>query len=118
MVPIACPSCKNHMQIDAIEENTEWECPNCGSAFLVRGSANNPLFLITQNATQHLNAAVTPGEPPAMPCAVAGDPEIKDEMYIYALERLVKGQPSRDVRESIIEAGYKPSQANQIVQTA
>ncbi len=71
-----------------------------------------------RHATQHLNAVVAPGEPPAMPFAVAADPEIKDEMYVYALERLVKGQPSRDVRKSIIEAGYKPSQADQIVQTA
>jgi cation transport ATPase/DNA-directed RNA polymerase subunit RPC12/RpoP len=118
MITIACPSCKKNMQIDGIEESTEWECPNCGCAFLVRGSANNPSFLITQNATQQSNAAIAPGEPPAMSSAAAGDPEIKDEMYVYALERLAKGQKSGDVRKQIIEAGYKPSQADRIVQSA
>jgi hypothetical protein len=71
-----------------------------------------------ENATRKPNTTVAPGQPPAKPSAVAGDSEINDEMYAYALERLVKGQPTGDVRESIIEAGYKPSQADQIVQTA
>ena len=62
--------------------------------------------------------AVAPGEPPTKTPAVPGDSEINDEMYVYALERLVKGQKSRDVRKQIIEAGYKPSQADQILQTA
>ncbi len=56
MLTIACPSCKNYMQIDGIEENTEWECPSCGAAFLVRGSADHPSFLIMQNATKQLSA--------------------------------------------------------------
>jgi hypothetical protein len=79
---------------------------------------NNPSLSNPQKTTQQLNTTVAPGEPPAMPSTIAGEPEIKDDMYVYALERLEKGQKARDVRKQIIEAGYEPSQADQIVQTA
>jgi hypothetical protein len=76
------------------------------------------LVLFKKDVTQHPNTAVAPGAAPAKRSAVAGDSEINDEMYVYALERLVKGQPPYDVRKQIVEAGYKPSQADQIVNTA
>jgi hypothetical protein len=91
--------------------------PNAGDP-KERIALGQRLVLFRKEVTQDLSTAVLPGEPPAKPSAIAGDSEINDEMYVYALERLVKGQPSRDVRKSIIEAGYKPSQADQIVQTA
>jgi hypothetical protein len=88
--------------------------PNAGDP-KERIALGQRLVVFKKDAAQKLNTAVAPGGPSARPSA---DSEINDEMYVYALERLVKGQPTGDVRKKIIEAGYKPSQADQIVQTA
>ena len=46
------------------------------------------------------------------------DPNIKDEVYVHALECLMEGQRPRDVRKGLLDAGYSGKQADQILQTA
>jgi predicted RNA-binding Zn-ribbon protein involved in translation (DUF1610 family) len=109
MMAVACTSCKKSMQIDETEANTEWECPTCGSAFLVQGTTAGGLEVsVTQAATKN---AVASSAPPM-------EPEIKDEAYVYAVESLAKGNKPREIRKSLLEAGYSARQADQIIQGA
>ncbi len=118
MTPVTCPSCKKPMEIDVNEPNTEWECPTCGAAFLIRpNSAGTLEYMITQSATsiaaeEHLPAATTPG------VTSSRDPAISDDAYLFALEQLLKGTKPREVRKSLVESGHTAQQANTIVQTA
>ena len=91
--------------------------PNAGDP-KERIALGQRLMLFKKDATQDRATPVAPGEPATKPSAVPADAEISDEMVVYALERLVKGQPSLDVRRQVIDAGYEPSQADRIVQSA
>ncbi len=44
--------------------------------------------------------------------------EIREDAYVYALEQLIKGTKPRDIRVSLIDAGYTPKQVEQIIQYA
>jgi uncharacterized protein YbjQ (UPF0145 family) len=49
MITISCPDCKQPMEIEDDDSNTEWECPNCEAAFLVQRSDDGKLhFDITE----------------------------------------------------------------------
>ena len=46
------------------------------------------------------------------------EPGIADEAYVYAVDSLGKGIKPREVRKGLLEAGYSPRQADQIMQGA
>ncbi|MSU80085.1 MAG: hypothetical protein EXS16_18590 [Gemmataceae bacterium] len=46
------------------------------------------------------------------------DGEIREDAYIYALDQLAKGTKLHNIRECLIEAGYTPDEAEQIIQHA
>lgn len=111
MLTIACPVCQSNMEIDEAERNTEWECPSCGGAFLVqRDDAGQLKLVIIQEATTHFASKEK--------LPIAADPGIPDKVYVEALESLLAGTRPREVRKSLVQAGYSPQQADRILQTA
>ena len=61
MISIDCPSCQKPMGIDENDLSSEWECPNCATAFRVQKNDDGPLqFQITS--------------PPAEPTAIRAKP--------------------------------------------
>ena len=114
MIAVACPSCQESMQIDTNESNTEWECPDCNAAFLVDGTHPNLNFVITEPGISVPDIRLQPGALPP----VVKKPEIQDEAYVFALERLLKGAKPRDVRKNLVRQGFSSSDADHIIQTA
>ena len=48
----------------------------------------------------------------------SAQPDVSDEAYCYALERLLKGSKPGDVRQSLMDSGHSATEAARIVQTA
>jgi hypothetical protein len=124
MLAVVCPTCKNSMQIDEQEPDTEWECPSCETVFRVKGRQAEGVAVEIVDGSPHSSSS-----PPAVETGISAEPPpvvapppveagINPDDYVYALECLVKGHQQRDVRKSLLEAGYSQKQVDHILQTA
>ncbi len=116
MMPIECPSCRNAMEIEENEPNTEWECPSCAAAFLVQRNRDGAWEYVVTEASPDAGQ-IAAGLPPE-PVPLSQEPGVPDEVYVAALESLLKGKRPREVRKGLVKSGYSGSQAEHIVRTA
>jgi transposase-like protein len=106
---VACPSCRESVDIEGDEADAEWECPGCGTGFLVKTDEDGRARAIQIDDAD---------EPEPEPESEPEEDEIADEAYTYALERLLKGRTTGEVRRSLLDSGYSDTQADQIMRTA
>jgi transposase-like protein len=104
---VACPSCREPVDIEGEEADAEWECPGCNAGFLVKTDDDGKARAILIEDADEPEPEPEPEED-----------EIADEAYTYALERLLKGGTTGEVRRSLLESGYSEIQADQIMRTA
>src|SRR5689334_4747372 len=109
MINVLCPCCSVSMGIEENEPNTEWECPTCHGAFQVQKAADGTLQCVITSSGKSTTDARFSAKPSAA-AALPLEEEIPDDACVFALERLLKGDRPRDIRDKLSAAGHSAKQ--------